>query len=150
MGRQETMILIEQARAGSPDALNALYVRCAAKLLSLIRLRMGRSLRSELESRDILQAVLLKSFQRIGQFTGSETESLMAWLARIAENEIRDRVDFLHRQRRDAARRVPLEEAEDLPGPVRSALTQAILTEETDRLERALELLPDAHREIIL
>jgi len=35
----------------------------------------------------------------------------MAWMARIAENEIRDRADYQDRQRRDAARRVPLEEA---------------------------------------
>ena len=33
----------------------------------------------------------------------------MAWLARIAENEIRDQADYHGRQRRDAARRVSLE-----------------------------------------
>ena len=150
MDRSETATLIEQAKGGSADALDALYVRCAGKLLPLIRLRMGRSLRTELESRDILQAVLLKSFERIGQFEGSGTGSLMAWLARIAENEIRDRADYQGRQRRDAARRVPLEEADAVPVAVRSALTQAILSEEAERLENALESLADSHREIIL
>jgi RNA polymerase sigma-70 factor (ECF subfamily) len=33
---------------------------------------------------------------------------------------------------------------------VRQALSQAIVTEETERLERALEALPDAQREIIV
>jgi len=66
MDRQETVALIERARAGSSAALDELYTRCAGKLLPLIRLRMGPSLRAELESRDVLQAVLLKSFQRIG------------------------------------------------------------------------------------
>ena len=150
MDRQETTALIERARGGSADALNALYARCAGKLLPLIRLRMGRSLRAELESRDILQAVLLKSFQRMGQFEGSATGSLMAWMARIADNEIRDRADYQGRQRRDAARNVPLEDAADLPQPVRSALTQAILNEDAERLERALEALTDPQREIIL
>ena len=150
MDRSETRILVERARAGSADALDALYARCAGKLLPLIRLRMGRSLRTELESRDILQASLMKSFERIGQFEGSVTGSLMAWLARIAENEIRDRADYQGRQRRDAARRVPLEEAEALPVAVRSALTQAILSEESERLELALDQLTDSHREIIL
>ena len=143
-------MLIERAKGGAADALDTLYVRCAGKLLPLIRLRMGRSLRTELESRDILQAVLLKSFERIGQFEGSGTASLMAWLARIAENEIRDRADYQGRQRRDAARRVPLEEAEALPVAIRSALTQAILSEEAEHLERVLESLTDGHREIIL
>lgn len=150
--RQETAALIERARAGSGDALNALYARCASKLLPLIRLRMGRSLRRDLESRDILQAVLLKSFQRIGQFEGSATGSLMAWLARIAENEIRDRADYQGRQRRDAARRVPLDavDEQELPTPLRSALTLAIRNEDARRLERALEVLTESHREIIL
>ena len=150
MDRSETATLIERAKAGSAGALDALYARCAGKLLPLIRLRMGRSLRTELESRDILQAALLKSFERLGQFEGSGTQSLMAWLARIAENEIRDRADYQGRQRRDAARRVPLEEAEALPVAVRSALTQAILSEEAERVELALESLTDGHREIIL
>jgi RNA polymerase sigma-70 factor (ECF subfamily) len=150
MHRQETAALIERAKGGSGSALDALYARCAGKLLPLIRLRMGRSLRSDLESRDILQAVLLKSFQRLGQFQGQGSESLMAWLARIAQNEIRDRVDYHGRQRRDAAKRVPLEEASSLPQPVRSALSQVIVTEEAERLERALESLTDGQREAIL
>jgi RNA polymerase sigma-70 factor, ECF subfamily len=150
MDRQATADLIERARRGSAPALDALYTRCAGKLLPLIRLRMGRSLRTELESRDILQAVLLKSFERIRQFEGSAGGSLMAWMARIAENEIRDRADYQGRQRRDAARRVPLEAAVDLPGPVRSALTQTILNEEAARLERALDALPENHRDVIL
>ncbi len=150
MDRQETAALVERARDGSGSALDALYARCAGKLLPLIRLRMGRSLRSELESRDILQAVLLKSFHRIGQFKGEASGSLMAWLARIAENEIRDRADYHGRQRREAARRVPLDEAASLPEPVRSALSQVILTQEAERLERALESLSDVQREAIL
>src|SRR5262249_13900656 len=122
----------------------------AGKLLPLIRLRLGPSLRAEVESRDILQAVLLKSFQRMGQFEGAAAGSLMAWMARIAENEIRDRADYQGRAGRDAARRAPLEDAADLPQPVRSALTRAILGEEAERLERALESLTAPQRDIIL
>lgn len=150
MDRHQTAALVDRARAGSADALDALYVRCAGKLLPLIRLRLGPSLRTELESRDILQAVLFKSLQRLGQFEGAQTGSLMAWMARIAENEIRDQADYHKRQRRDAVRRAPLEEAAEVPQAVRSALTQVIVSEQAERLERAIESLADAHREIIL
>ena len=51
MDVQETTRLFERAREGGPDALDALYARVATKLLPLIRLRMGRALRAELESR---------------------------------------------------------------------------------------------------
>jgi len=148
MEPQETTRLLVAARQGSATALDDLYRRCAPKLLPLIRLRMGRSLRSNLESRDILQAVLLKSFQKLSQVQDPAT--LMAWLSRIAENEIRDQADFHHRQRREDARRAPIEAAEDLPAPVRQALSQAIESERSEQLERALEALPEAQREVIV
>ena len=75
----------------------------------------------------------------------------MAWLARIAEHEIRDRADFHQRQRRDAAREVPLDAVDAAPAaPGRSALSAVILDEEALRVERALETLSPAHRDVIL
>ena len=129
-------------------ALDAFYERCARKLLPIIRLRMGRALRSELESRDILQAVLLKSLQRLEQV--QDPHAVMAWLARVAENEIRDRADFRQRQKRDAARQTTLDAAADVPAPVRQALSQAIANEQMARIEEALESMPAAEREIIV
>ena len=142
--------LLERAKAGSADAVNELYERCAGRLLAYIRLRMGRDLRARLESRDILQATLLKSVEHFEDFEGQHSGSLMAWLAKIAEHEIRDRADYQHRQRRDAAREVPIETDAALPAAARSALSQAILTEEAEQLEAALESLTAAHREVIL
>ena len=148
MEPQETTRLFVAAREGSAQALDDLYRRCARKLLPLIRLRMGRSLRANLESRDILQVVLLKSFQKLSQV--HDPAALMGWLSRIAENEIRDQADFQHRQQRDVARRAPIEAAADLPAPVRQALSQAIENEGSAQLERALEALPEAQREVII
>jgi RNA polymerase sigma-70 factor (ECF subfamily) len=74
----------------------------------------------------------------------------MGWLSKVAENEIRDRVDYLHRQQRDAARRAPIEDAAAVPAPVRQALSMAIMNEKLERLERALEALPESQREIII
>ncbi len=151
MDRTETTALLHRARNGSPEALEDLYDRLTPRLLGLIRLRMGPGLRAHLESRDILQAALLKSFRHIEDLEKSDAASLMAWLARIAENEIRDQADYQSRQRRDAAREVPMDDA--LPGlaaRMRSVLSGAILTEEMQRLERALESLDASQREVIL
>jgi RNA polymerase sigma-70 factor (ECF subfamily) len=144
----DTRQLFEQARTGSPVAVNAFYDRCARKLLPLIRLRLGRSLRSEMESRDILQSVLCKSFSRLDQV--QDPAAVMGWLARMAENEIRDQADFHHRQRRDAARRSPIDDAVDVPAPVRQALSQVILNERAEQLATALDALPEAQRDIIV
>jgi RNA polymerase sigma-70 factor (ECF subfamily) len=142
--------LLEQARSGSPEALNHLYERCAGRLLAFIRLRLGRDLRSRLESRDILQATLLKSLAHVSQLKAAETRSVMAWLARIAEHEIQDCADFHHRQRRDAAREMPIEDDAPLPALTRSALSRVILGEQAEQLEAALDVLSPDHREVIL
>ena len=143
-----TRELYERARSGAPDDVNAFYERCAHKLLPLIRLRLGRTLRREMESRDILQVVLSKSIGRLDDVR--DPAAIMGWLARIAENEIRDQADYYRRQRRDAAKRAPLEDAADVPAPVRHALSQAIVTDQSERLEAALEELPEPQRDIIV
>jgi RNA polymerase sigma-70 factor (ECF subfamily) len=142
--------LVAQARSGSPEALNRLYEQCAGRLLAFIRLRLGRDLRARLESRDILQATLLKSLQHVGELRADETRSVMAWLARIAEHEINDCADFHHRERRDLARETMLEDDAPLPSLTRSALSRVILDEQATRLEQAMESLSPAHREVVL
>lgn len=146
-------VLLERARAGSSEALGALLERSAQKLLALIRLRLGPRLRTRLESRDILQATLLKAIERFGSFEGNQAGSLMAWLARIAENEIRDQADFHSAQRRDAASAVPLEAipgVERLAARVRSQTSRIALGEQLTRLERALETLDPDQRDVII
>lgn len=151
MESEQSTALLHRARAGSRDALDELYARYAVRLLSLIRLRMGAGLRPDVDSRDILQTTLLKSFQHLDQFNGADGRSLMSWLARIAENEIRDQADRQGRQRRDKALEEPLDPVDPrVAAHVRSAVTQLIADEETARLERAIAGLDESHREAIL
>jgi RNA polymerase sigma-70 factor (ECF subfamily) len=151
MTRQESTVLLREARQGSSEALAELYARYGTRLLAFIRMRLGRDLRARFESRDILQATLLKSFERLAQFEGSSGTALMGWLMRIAENEIRDQVDFERRQRRDARAEVPIDAGGiEIAARVRSALTHAVINEEAERLGAALERLDPDHREVIV
>jgi RNA polymerase sigma-70 factor (ECF subfamily) len=142
--------IVRQAVAEGGPAIDRLYERYAPRLLAYVRLRLGRTLRDRLESRDILQSALLKSFQHLHEFRGSDGRALMAWLARIAEREILDRADHRRRQRRDAARETAIDARPELAARVRSVLSQAILDERASRLESAMDALGDAHREVIL
>ncbi len=151
MDRTETTALLLEAKGGSDEALNRLLDRCAGKLLALIRLRMDRALRARMESRDILNATLLKAFQRLDQFEKADGSSLMGWLARIAENEMRDQRDYHGRQRRDAAKVfVPDNGLDGLEARVRSQTSRLFLKEKLGRLEAALQALDEPHREVIL
>jgi len=149
---QETTTLLIQAKGGSSDAMNHLFEHVAIRLLALIRLRMGPRLRSRMESSDILQSSMIKAFEHLDQLKGESSESLMAWLARIAENEIRDQAEFQSRQRRDMDRNIFLENEgeERLQAQVHSQVSQVILSDEMKRLEEILEDLNLDYREIIL
>ena len=148
MTHPATQDLFERARQGGSGDLNAFYERCARKLLPIVRLRLGRSLRSEIESRDIVQAVLCRSLDRLD--TIRDPGAVMAWLARIAENEIRDLADFHGREKRDAARRVQIEAAAEVAAPVRQAISRLVISDELARVEQALDALPPPQRELIV
>ena len=130
--------------------MDALYARVAPRVLTYVRMRMGQSLRARMDSRDILQATLLKSFERFGEFQGSGKPALLAWLARIAERGILDRADYQQRARRSAERETPLSGEDMLEARVTSVLSRMIRDEQRKGAEQAMECLSDAHREIIL
>jgi RNA polymerase sigma factor (sigma-70 family) len=100
-----------------------------------------------------VQSTLVKALSHFGEFAGANRGSLMAWLARIAENEVRDQASYHGRQRRDAARRVSLEaspEATTLAARVRSQTSLLAHGEQVAALERALESLSPDHRDVIV
>ena len=152
MADTTAVALLGRVRAGSPAALSQLVERFSPRLLAVIRLRLGPSLRAHLESRDVLQETWLKAIARFEGFAGAGPASFMAWVAQIAANEIRDRVDYHGRQRRDGAREERLEPAEldGLAARVRSETSRLALSAEMTRLERALEALSPDHREVIV
>ena len=108
-------------------------------------------MRAHVESRDILNASLLKAFQHLDQFRRSDTRSLMAWLARIVENEIRDQADYHKRQRRDAGLVVSGQgNLDGLAAEVRSQSSRMVLDQRLEQMTVALENLDPAHREVIV
>ncbi len=151
MDRTITTDHLKRARQGSNQALDELFGRCSGRLLALIRLRMGPSLRSRLESRDVLQNTWIKALRAIETFDGDSRESLMAWLGRIAANEINDLAEFHGRQRRDARKEVPEDAAPgELVAQVRTATARVALGEQARALEAALEQLSEPQREVIV
>ena len=149
--RDETSALLRRAQAGERNALDELYRRCVPRLLAIVRVRLGGGLRARLEGQDIVQSALMRSFEHLDEFRGTDTAALLSWLVRIAENEIHDRADFHGRQKRGAGREVRLEIGQDVRAErLRSALSEVILDEQSRRLEDAVGALPEEQREVVL
>ena len=75
---------------------------------------------------------------------------MLGWMMRIAEHEIRDRADFHGRQQRDVKREEDVADHGGLRARTRSALSRLIAGEQSERLDAALAVLSDAHRQVIL
>lgn len=98
----DTREQIRRAVAGDADALTEL-LRIHAPAVERT-LRIGRPWRSVLEVSDVMQVTYLEAFLQVGQFDPDRSESFETWLRRIAENNLRDAVRGLQRQKRPQPR----------------------------------------------
>ena len=97
----KTRHLVALAQGGGESALNQLCKVYGARVLWIIRLRMGAELRSKLESMDLVQDVLVSALKDLGNFTYETEGDFLRWLSRITENRLRGHLHRLHANKRD-------------------------------------------------
>lgn len=148
------------AQNGDRSAMEQLCNVYAERIRRIVRLRVGPELRTQLESMDLVQDALIAAVTGLKDFRDNDDGDFMRWLAKIAENRIRDHVDHIHAAKRDIRRQVSLkdDQSESSRGkPYRSVpvvtTTPSILLarrEELDRLEKAMDRLSDDYRKVLL
>lgn len=120
-------------------------------------LSISREWRSVLEPADVMQVTYFEAFLQIARYDPDRSEPFRAWLQRIAENNLRDAIRGLQRQKRpQPANRVGI-----LPGDASTKLfeelgvttttpsRQATQEERSDRLNAALDALPDDYGRVV-
>ena len=156
----KTEYLVALAKGGDKAAIDQLGEVYGERVRRIIRLRMGKELRPKLDSIDVVQEALFSAFEAIEGFTYTSEGDFLRWLARIAQNALRDNLDKLHTDKRDIRREVRLETDETttsgpLPrvhDPVDTVTPSAVLSnrEDLDRLEHAMDRLKPEYREVIV
>jgi RNA polymerase sigma-70 factor (ECF subfamily) len=157
---QKTQELVILAKGGNEPALEQLCRFYGERVRRMIRLRMGKELRSKLESMDMVQDVLMCAFRDLGDFTYTSEGDFLRWLGKIAENRIRDNLDKLHADKRDIRKEIPLhddastsrDDRARVLEPARNTTPSVILSkrEELDKLEKAIDKLKPEYREVIV
>ena len=100
-----TLLLLQAAQAGDQPATNRLFERYRDRLLQVVSLLLARRRAALLEDEeDIVQDTLLKAFQNLGSFTPRSEGSLLHWLSKLAENNLRDALRRERAQKRSAGR----------------------------------------------
>ena len=153
-----TRTLVEQAQEGDRVALNELCDRYLSRVLSVVRIRLGPSLRGKVESWDIVQEVMIDALKELDSFDFRTEGAFLKLLSKIVENRIRDEADRWAAQKRRLDRESPLDKARsdqsanplELSGSVPTPSQVVGLAEDLARLEAAIEQLPADYRELII
>lgn len=106
--------LVALARRGDHDAVTALLGRYGPAVRQRLAGKIAGHFRGVLEEDDVMQVTYLEAFMRVSAFTPREASpgaSFQAWLAQIAENNLRDAVRGLERAKRPDPRRRVLSRA---------------------------------------
>ncbi len=147
---------IRAAVGGDPDAMTELLHEHGPHVERC--LSIGREWRSVLGPEDVMQVTYLEAFLQISRYDPDRAEPFRAWLQRIAENNLRDAIRGLQRQKRPqpANRIVPAagdDSAMDLLAQLQVTTTtpsrHATRAERVSLLNTAIEALPEDYGRVI-
>lgn len=121
-------------------------------------LSIAREWRAVLEPADVMQVTYLEAFLQITRYDTQRSEPFRAWLQRIAENNLRDAIRGLQRQKRpQPSNRLTLRAGSDSTtelyaqlGVTSTTPSEHITQEERDhRLQAALDALPEDYGRVV-
>ena len=153
--------LVLRFKGGDAGALDELFQRYWPRLRRVIRIRMGQDLRQFVDADDLVQDTLVIAMRKLGDLEVRSQASIMQWLSRIAEYQIKNKRSYLKAQRRDPRREQRLQTREastetDVLGVVvpheGPTPSQILSRAETEQIIDGCveELEPDVYREVVL
>jgi RNA polymerase sigma-70 factor (ECF subfamily) len=162
----ETRDLLHRARHADTQAVDELWQRYRPALRRMIGVRLDQAIVRRVDASDVVQDVLIKATERLGEYLRNPALPFHLWLRQIARDHLID----AHRRHRQAARRTVDRErglyarpggadyddhsSLDLAAQLRdSALTpaaEALRHELQYRFQAAIDRLDDGDREIVL
>jgi RNA polymerase sigma-70 factor (ECF subfamily) len=147
-----TAALVAAARNKDEAALQQLLVRNLPGLEAFVRLRMGAALRGLMTAPDLVQSVCREVLEDLGDFEFRGEGPFRHWLFVRAENKLREKHRYHHRDKRDRQKAVSLSEGTNAITGYRTLLTPSkdLEVQETmRRVEAAFDQLPDDYREAV-
>ena len=144
--------LVEQARAGEVQAYERLFARVSTRLVAYVRVRLGATLRGQLDPLDVVQEVYVRAHVAFPTFNPEHERTFVPWLLKIADNCLRDLADHHNAQKRRPPS--PVAHGSAVLARVRDRHTnpasRCARDETVDRLVAALETLDPDEREALL
>jgi RNA polymerase sigma-70 factor (ECF subfamily) len=137
------MELLQRAKDGEREALDALTLRYLPRLTRWASGRLPASARSLFDTSDLVQETLLKAIERLDKIEVRGPGGFQAYVRQAILNRIRDQIRWT--RRRPGPEGVPEYVEDTNPSPLESAIGADIL----EGYERALEQLNEAERQLV-
>ena len=151
--------LIKRAKDGDREAFDELLKIYEPEILRRVRNKLGRGLRSKMESMDLVQDVFIDVFRDLKNFKGKDEAAFLRWASKIVVNTIRDNDEKFKAKKRDKRREIPLnsnrrakqDSVVGVTGPVTWTTPSRIVStkEDLDKLKKAMDELRPEYKEVI-
>ena len=99
-----SMELVWQGQRGNAGAVNELFTRYIPRLRRILCIKISAAQRAAVDPEDVLQETLIVASRRLNELELRTPSSILQWLSKIADYEIRNRLEYLHAEKRDPAR----------------------------------------------
>jgi RNA polymerase sigma-70 factor (ECF subfamily) len=153
-------LLLVMAKAGDSAALGRLLERYRNYVALLVRLQVGRRLRTKVDVEDLLQEISLEIHRKIALFRGGSEREFLTWIRRLIGSILANQVrHYLGTKRRDVRlERAIIDELDQSSHSLAGGLVasesspsqQAVRREQAVLLADALNELPVDYREVII
>jgi RNA polymerase sigma-70 factor (ECF subfamily) len=138
MGTQETQRLLASALGGDAAHLGQLFERLRARTVLWCASRMSETLRAKIDAEDAAHEILAQALKDFHQFHGGNLSEFGGWYWTVAENRLRDLVDYYGAKKRQPGDPLTMSQT----SPSQAAAKGELIV----RLQRAIEALPEEHR----
>ena len=150
--------LVSRASQGDAVAMDSLLARHLPGLRAFVRLRAGKLLRAKESCSDLVQSVCREALADLDGFDYRGEQAFKQWLYKRGLHKIINRAEYYRAEKRAAEREVPLQPGDQ--SDLDDGLIDAYATfgtpsrevmggEAAQRLEAAMDQLPDDYREAI-
>lgn len=137
-----TQDLLQRAKTGDQEALDALMTRYRPRLERWASGRLPGYARSLFDTGDLVQEALMRALQGLDQIEVRGPGGFQAYMRQAILNRVRDQI---RRARKQSAGDIPSSAEDGNPSPLESAIGSDVL----DRYERAMARLREDERRLL-
>jgi RNA polymerase sigma-70 factor (ECF subfamily) len=153
----QTLRLLEEATAGSPQALGQLLERHMPRIEATVSYRIDRRLRTRIDASDVVQETQLEVTRRFNEFLSARPMPFHLWLRRATHQQVlKAERRHLQTAKRAVDREVPLPDRTSLhlvaglAASTQSPASHVTRKEVARKVRHILGRLSEADREIIM